>query len=199
MIDQIVDELKRAMRKFPTWPTDPLHALAILGEEYGELNKAMLELTYEPHKTSMEYVQMEAIQTAAMAIRLAMSLDRYAYKQSEQHSQHLPSPEAHRPEGSGGLSCWAVTNNETGHMEKYRKKHQQPVEPWTPEYDMEGVSISQADRDKGSPKEGDMIAVNPQNGHDRWLVSADFFAANYEPALAADHTDPRPEGTTDAN
>ena len=48
----VIAELGKALRKFPTWPTDPLHALAVLGEEYGELNKAMLQLVYEPHKTS---------------------------------------------------------------------------------------------------------------------------------------------------
>lgn len=80
-------ELARAMVKFPTWPTDPLHALAVLGEEFGELTKDALQLTYEPHKTSPENVRKEAIQTAAMAIRFAISLDRYEYRQAEQHKQ----------------------------------------------------------------------------------------------------------------
>lgn len=80
-------ELKRATEKFPTWPSDPLHALAVLGEEFGELTKAMLQLTYEPHKTSVVEVRKEAIQTAAMALRLAMSLDRYEYKPCNQHMQ----------------------------------------------------------------------------------------------------------------
>lgn len=83
----VLSEIDRAMLKFPTWPTDPLHALAVLGEEFGELNKAMLQLTYEPHKTSASEVRSEAIQTAAMAVRLAMSLDRYRYTRSEQHEQ----------------------------------------------------------------------------------------------------------------
>lgn len=87
MIDDILAELERATTKFPTWPTDPLHALAVLGEEFGELNKAMLQLTYEPHKTSGEEVRTEAIQTAAMALRLAMSLDVYEYRPCLQHSQ----------------------------------------------------------------------------------------------------------------
>src|SRR5690348_16065697 len=87
VLDEVKAELERATMKFPTWPTDPLHALAVLGEEYGELNKAMLQLTYEPHKSTAEDVRTEAIQTAAMALRLAMSLDRYEYKRGEQHSQ----------------------------------------------------------------------------------------------------------------
>lgn len=47
----------------------------------------MLQLTYEPHKTSPEDVRMEAIQTAAMALRLAMSLEDYRYAPCHQHSQ----------------------------------------------------------------------------------------------------------------
>jgi len=87
VLDMIISEVARATAKYPTWPTDPLHALAVLGEEYGELNKSLLQLTYEPHKTSSEEAQMEAIQTAAMAIRLAMSLGQYEYAACPQHIQ----------------------------------------------------------------------------------------------------------------
>jgi len=87
ILKAIESELNAATKKFPTWPTDPLHALAILGEEYGELTQAMLQLTYEPHKTSATDVYNEAIQTATMALRLAMSLDVYEYEESVQHEQ----------------------------------------------------------------------------------------------------------------
>lgn len=80
-------EVEKATRKFPTWPTDPLHALAVLGEEFGELTKEMLQSVYEPHKTVPEKVRTEAIQTAAMALRLLASLDRYEYARGPQHSQ----------------------------------------------------------------------------------------------------------------
>lgn len=87
-IGTVLKEIESAIEKFPTWPTDPLHALAVLGEEYGELNKAMLQLVYEPYKTSPSEVRKEAIQTAAMAIRLLCSLDKYNYVASEQHVQN---------------------------------------------------------------------------------------------------------------
>ncbi len=87
ILDEIKLELVKATTKFPTWPTDPLHALAVLGEEFGELTKAAIQLTYEPHKTSFEEVRKEAIQTAAMAIRLLASLEKYQYIPGEQHSQ----------------------------------------------------------------------------------------------------------------
>lgn len=87
LIAEIIAEVERAMRKFPTWPTDPLHAVAVLGEEFGELTKAMLQLTYEPHKTSAAEVRTEAVQTAAMALRLLASLDTYEYRPGIQHAQ----------------------------------------------------------------------------------------------------------------
>lgn len=86
-IDEVMAEITRATQKFPTWPTDPLHALAVLGEEYGELTKAMLQHTYEPEKSSLDDVREEAVQTAAMALRLLMSLDRYEYAPCAQHRQ----------------------------------------------------------------------------------------------------------------
>jgi len=86
---RIMDEVERATKKFPEWPNDPLHALAVLGEEYGELTKEMLQLTYEPHKTNHERVEAEAIQTVAMAVRLAMSLSRYHYIPGHQHRQNV--------------------------------------------------------------------------------------------------------------
>lgn len=105
VIEQITAEVARATVKFPTWPTDPLHALAVLGEEYGELTKAMLQLTYEPHKTTLEEVRTEAIQTAAMALRLAMSLDRYEYRRGEQHSQNEDIISGHGPACDAVCCC----------------------------------------------------------------------------------------------
>lgn len=46
------------------------------------------------------------------------------------------------------------------------------------------VSISQADKDNGSPKNGDMIARNPLNHEDQWLVAEDYFNQNFEPYKA---------------
>lgn len=42
------------------------------------------------------------------------------------------------------------------------------------------VSISKEDRDAGSPKIGDMIARNPKNHNDQWLVAAKYFDENFE-------------------
>lgn len=67
--------------------------------------------------------------------------------------------------------------------------------PWTPGYDMLGVRVSDADLEAGSPKLGDMIARNPQNHADKWLVARDWdkwlvardcFGNNLEPVPSDD-------------
>jgi len=83
----VLEEVERATAKFPTWPTDPLHAVSVVGEEFGELTQAVLQLVYEPHKSTPEAVREEAIQVAAMAMRFVLSLDVYAYARSDQHAQ----------------------------------------------------------------------------------------------------------------
>jgi hypothetical protein len=69
IIEAILKELNIAENKFPDWPTDWIHAAAIVAEEAGELTRASLQLTYEDHKISWHDAEKEAIQTAAMAIR----------------------------------------------------------------------------------------------------------------------------------
>lgn len=86
---EVIEEVERASNKFPDYPTDPLHAVVILGEEFGELSKAVLQNTYETHKTNKEEVRSEAIQTAAMALRFLMSLDEFEYIESKQHKQKI--------------------------------------------------------------------------------------------------------------
>jgi len=87
----VLAELDRATAKFPTWPTDPLHAMGVLHEEVGELAKAVLQLVYEPHKSTFSDVRAEATQAAAMALRFLMSLDNYTWRPCEQHSQSTPA------------------------------------------------------------------------------------------------------------
>lgn len=65
-------------------------------------------------------------------------------------------------------------------MKMYRKKQLQQMFPWEPSVDMSRVSVSQADKDNGSPKIGDMIAVNPSDTGDMWLVAEKFFKDNFE-------------------
>ena len=48
--------------------------------------------------------------------------------------------------------------------------------------DVTDVSISDYDRENGSPKLGDMIARNPNDHNDQWLVAEKYFLDNLEPA-----------------
>lgn len=72
-IQDVKEELVRAERKHPEWPGDRIHQAAIVGEEAGELLQAALQYQYEWGEITK--VRHEAIQTAAMALRLLVSLD----------------------------------------------------------------------------------------------------------------------------
>jgi hypothetical protein len=67
-------------------------------------------------------------------------------------------------------------------FKRYRRKQIAELRPYVPGEKLdERVSISAADREAGSPKDGDMIARNPSDHKDQWLVSKEYFAANFEP------------------
>lgn len=71
-------------------------------------------------------------------------------------------------------------------FKQYRRKQIAELRPYVPgeslnDYDCPHVSISVPDLDAGSPKAGDMIARNPKNHADQWLVAAQYFADNFEP------------------
>ena len=66
-------------------------------------------------------------------------------------------------------------------FKKYRRKQIAELRRYVPgEVLAPSLSISQADRDAGSPREGDMIARNPANHDDQWLVAKEYFEANFE-------------------
>lgn len=88
---EVCAEVDRATDKFPTWPTDALHAVGVVAEEMGELQKEVVQMTYEPHKSTKASVRKEAIHLAAMALRFLMSLDMYEYSARPQHSQNAPA------------------------------------------------------------------------------------------------------------
>jgi hypothetical protein len=65
---------------------------------------------------------------------------------------------------------------------QYRRKLVAEMRPFQYGDDLNGVSVSDVDRNAGSPKLGDMIARNPKNHADKWLVAAKYFADNFESA-----------------
>lgn len=64
----------------------------------------------------------------------------------------------------------------------YRRKQIAELRPYVWGEAIDGVSISPEDMKAGSPKPGDMIARNPKNHADQWLVAAAYFADNFDPA-----------------
>jgi hypothetical protein len=54
---------------------------------------------------------------------------------------------------------------------QYRRT--QITEPWK--------ASASADKEAGSPRSGDMIARNPKNHADRWLIAAQYFSDNSKP------------------
>jgi len=66
-------------------------------------------------------------------------------------------------------------------FKQYRRKQIAEIRAYVPgEVLSDRVSISAADRDAGSPKLGDMIARNPKNHDDQWLIAKDYFDENFE-------------------
>jgi len=81
VLDRVEAELRYARSKFPGWPTDVIHATAIVAEEAGEAVKAALRFTYEDG--SWHKLREELVQTAAMAIRALQNLDAAEARRSE--------------------------------------------------------------------------------------------------------------------
>jgi len=70
--------------------------------------------------------------------------------------------------------------NNTKEWKHYKRKGLSEMRPYTEGDDMTRVSISVADKENGSPCVGDMIARNPNNHGDQWLVAKEYFEANLE-------------------
>lgn len=60
--------------------------------------------------------------------------------------------------------------------QKYKRKGEIEARPYKPGEDLTGVSVSKED----TPKAGDMIARNPDNLNDQWLIAEAYFRKNYE-------------------
>jgi len=66
-------------------------------------------------------------------------------------------------------------------FQRYRRKGFSELRPYREGEILDSkVSISQADKDAGSPTFGDMIARNPDNHEDQWLVAYEYFRNNLE-------------------
>ncbi len=69
---EIIAEYHRALAKFPGWPTNLAEAATVFAEEAGETVKAAAEAWWTGG--DRKEVELEAIQAAAMAVRLIVGL-----------------------------------------------------------------------------------------------------------------------------
>ena len=67
-------------------------------------------------------------------------------------------------------------------FKQYRRSQIAELRPYENGENMDGISVAAVDKAAGSPKAGDMIARNPKNHADQWLVAAKYFADNFEAA-----------------
>ena len=70
------------------------------------------------------------------------------------------------------------------------------MRPYVEGETLEGVSISEPDKENGSPRVGDMIAINANDPCDKWLVSEKFFQDNYEEVDVPQCCAPEPKSIT---
>lgn len=93
MFRLIADELAKARKKFP----GNKHQLAAFNEEAGELTRAMLEYEYE--QAAQRDIVKEAVQSAAMAIRVAVEGSaemKYSYPSGYGDGRDGLAADAHR-------------------------------------------------------------------------------------------------------
>jgi hypothetical protein len=64
---------------------------------------------------------------------------------------------------------------------QYRRRQIAELRPYVTGEPMNNISVSAEDTKAGSPKPGDMIARNPKNHANQWLVAVKYFADNFEP------------------
>jgi len=71
-IRHIMCELARAEDIYPAWPTDQIHAVAVMVEEAGESMQAALDCTYSDG--TIKHLREELVQTGAMVVRCLINL-----------------------------------------------------------------------------------------------------------------------------
>lgn len=63
---------------------------------------------------------------------------------------------------------------------QYKRKGVSEMRPYIEGEDVSKISITETDRQNGSPMLGDMIARNPKDHTDQWLVAKKYFEENLE-------------------
>jgi len=83
----VADEMDHAVTKFPSWPTDIIHAAAVVNEESGELTQAALKFEYE--SGSIDAARKEAVQVIVTALRFLNAMEHYEHGTCSQIMQKI--------------------------------------------------------------------------------------------------------------
>lgn len=75
--------------------------------------------------------------------------------------------------------CKTIIKLQPPTWRKYQEKLLTEMIPWTPSFDTTHVSISEFDKQNGSPKLGDFIARGTDHS-DMWLIAAKYHRENYQ-------------------
>lgn len=73
VLRRIMQELAAAEAMHPNWPKEALHAGAVVAEEAGELLRDCVSYDETGDRNLLSAMQLEAVQTGAMAIRFLMN------------------------------------------------------------------------------------------------------------------------------
>lgn len=81
VLQAIEAEYERAKIKYPWWPSDPVHAIAIAWEEKGELIQACNDHVHPQCNhlgdDTLSRMYKEAVQMGAMAVRFLENMEAY--------------------------------------------------------------------------------------------------------------------------
>lgn len=69
-------------------------------------------------------------------------------------------------------------------FKQYRRTTIAEMRPYEEGEDLasQDITINPLDQEAGSPRVGDMVARNPADHGDQWLVAQAYFEQNFEPA-----------------
>lgn len=86
IINEALNELQRARKRYPDWPIDVVHATVVMCEEAGECLKSANEVRWSHKSATLADLREEVIQTIAMCLRLIVETPGLA---KAQHPQAL--------------------------------------------------------------------------------------------------------------
>jgi hypothetical protein len=120
-------------------------------------------------------VRMPGIMTTTNLTEI-IKYDDGSYRLTTQNSVYLLEPVKEKSDSN-------VKADEAKGWADYRRAGVSSMRPYVDGEDLSRVSISQADIENGSPKKGDMIARNPKDHSDMWLVAEKYFKENLIPII----------------